>query len=117
MNCESVVAATASQTTTNSGPKRTDTFCLLAPQVLFLAVLGWATWEISLVKPMAFEMFAGLIVFVLALSIVGVLPRQAGRFRSTPARNREQFGGSINWARSGNHADNYRHQAGAAQTD
>jgi hypothetical protein len=74
MNSKGIVAATSSRTRTGTGLTLTHSLCLFAPLVIFLAVLGWATWEIRLAKPMAFEMFAGLMVVVLVLAIVDALP-------------------------------------------
>jgi hypothetical protein len=54
-----------------------EELCLFVTLLIFLAVLGLATWEIRLVKPMAFMMFAGLMAAGLVVAIADVESRRA----------------------------------------
>ena len=60
------------------GPDRIliDDLCLFAPLLIFLTILGWATWEIRLVNPMALKLFLGLMTAVLVLAIADVWSRR-----------------------------------------
>ena len=91
MKGKGIVAATTFQRKPSTGFTFTEALCLFAPLVTFLALLGWATWEMRLANPMAFEMFAGLIVVVLVLAIVNVLPRPSDGLRSAPGIAAKQF--------------------------
>jgi hypothetical protein len=57
-------------------PTLNDGLCLFVQLLIFLAVLGWATWQIRTVNPMAFALFAGSMVAVLVLAIAHVWPRE-----------------------------------------
>jgi hypothetical protein len=91
MNSKGVIGPPASQTRTSTRLKFIDNLCLFAPLVIFLAVLGWAMWGIRLVSPIAFGLFAGLMIVVLALGIVGIWPRLSGRLLSAPAVSAKQL--------------------------
>jgi hypothetical protein len=65
--------------------------------VIFLALLGSASWEIRLANPMAFEMFIGLMVVVLVLAILEVLPHLSGGLRSAPAIAAKQLDPFYEW--------------------
>ena len=75
MTSKGLVAATASQTRASTGLTLTATVCLFAPLVIFVALWGWATWQNGSVKPMAFDLLAGLMAAVLLLGIVGACPQ------------------------------------------
>jgi hypothetical protein len=80
---------------TRMGLRLTDSLCLFAPLVIFLAVLAWATWEIKSVNPMAFAMFAGVIAAALILLVAGVLssrPRPAQSGSALPSGQHAAFG-------------------------
>ena len=53
-----------------------DELCLVVPLLIYLAILGWATWEIRLVNPMALKLFLGLMTAVLVLAIADVWSRR-----------------------------------------
>lgn len=76
MKSKDIKATTASQIRTSMGLTLIDSICLFGPLLVSLAVLGWATWQIRLVNPMAFAMFAGLMAAAFVLAIVDVWPRR-----------------------------------------
>lgn len=77
METESIRMTTAGQIKASVGLKPIDGLCLFVPLLIFLAVLSWATWEIRLVKPMAFTLFVGLMAAGLVLAIADVWSRRA----------------------------------------
>ena len=103
MTSKGPVAATASQTRASTGLTLTATVCLFAPLVIFLALLGWATWENRSVKPMAFDLLAGLMAAVLLLGIVGAWPAVSRQLRSATAINAKRLDPFQNWPRLGDH--------------
>jgi len=54
---------------TSTGLILMDGLWLFVSLLFFLPVLGWATWGMRLVNPMAFAMFAGSMAAVLLLAI------------------------------------------------
>ena len=78
MENKSIKVATARQIQTGTGLILVDGVWLFVSLLFFLAVLGWATWTMRLVSPLAFALFAALMGSVLVLAIVDVWYRLAG---------------------------------------
>lgn len=54
--------------------------CLLVLLLLSLAMVGWVTWEVRLVHPLAFLILAGLMAPVLYLMTAVIVVEIAGRW-------------------------------------
>ena len=91
MNSKGIVASAASQSRTSTGVTPTDGLCLFAPLVIFLTTLGWTIWDMRLAKPMAFVMFAGLMVAVLVLGLIHVLTRLSDELRKATSIGTKQL--------------------------
>jgi hypothetical protein len=72
MESKNFKVSTAGHIQTSTGLILMDGLWLFVSLLFFLAFLGWATWEMRLVNPMAFTMFAGSMAAVLALAIADV---------------------------------------------
>ena len=75
MSRRRIAASIASRIPTSPGLTPLHSLCFFTPLVIFLALLGWATWEIRLVNPVAFGLFAGLMSVLLGLVTVDLLSR------------------------------------------
>ena len=72
MKSEHNQAASTGQIETSTGLTLVDALFFFVPLLILLAVLGWVTWEIRSVNPMAFAVFAGLVAAEVVLAIASV---------------------------------------------
>ena len=82
MHSRDIEVSMARQIKSRTGLTLLDWVCFLVPLLISVAVLGWATWEVRLVYPLAFVMFAGLMAVALVLEMAGIW---SGRARSSSA--------------------------------